>query len=175
MKKIIFYLAFLGWISSYFIYLSTYAGIIINTYWIWILHLLVIVAWIPIIINVKEIVKSADAHFNTHSGSLISFSLFKYLFHSTPTWFIALSVIGIFITIESFITLAFNYRGPMQILNGEYFLYGMNDSKTVISEGEFNRQQAFIVRGHAGHWLLLLGLAVSILFKYSGYIKSDKV
>lgn len=168
MKKIIFYFAIIGWISAYIIYLSTYAGIIINVFWIWVLHILVIAVWLPIGVNLKEITKSIDAYFSPKADGLISFSLFKYLFQTTPRWLFVFTVIGIFITIESFVTLLFLYRGPMQMADGEYFLYTIGNSKSVITEGEYLRQQSLIIRGHAGHWLLFLGLASCILYKYSG-------
>ena len=173
-KQIAFYAALVVWLAAYFIYLASYAAIMLSPMWIWTLHVLVILVWLPIVFDLKNITPSADASFTPKTSKIHSLSLFRFLFAGTPSWFIALIYIGFLISVESLVTFLFRYRGSTEMINGEYFLNSLGNPAGAISKGEYNFQKAIELRGHAGHWLLFSGLAVGILFKYKGFTKINK-
>lgn len=165
MQKIFFYPAAAGWIAGFIIHVLTFADIDVADRFpfIWILHLMIFVVWIPAIIKIRKM-QTHQPISNIPGRNL--FSRINALTPATPQWMKILAFAGFYYAIFNFAWFIFHHNGSPSMQNGTYVLQNHGQLIREITEKEFHHFKALEIRGFSGHWIAFYGIATAILFPF---------
>lgn len=155
-----FYLACLGWCAGLIVHIISILGIYPGRYW-WILHIGIIVVWIPFVRKLKNQTGYASRE-PAMARNLREFTQ-KYL-HNAPKWLLFLAFAGFFYAFINFILFAISNPNQVATEGGKYVLSCKGTFIRYLSEQEFFSEKAKVVRGFSGHWLAFYGLAAAGLY-----------
>lgn len=169
MKNYLFYLAVIGWLISVTAHLLSLAHIdVADSFpFIWGLHLLVFVVWIPTIII---LVKNKELLSTLHSGKmniLNPIAFFKLIFKQSPKWLTIIAIVGFVYANINFILFMGSQHGTPDIRDGQYILENHGQLIRNLTAEEYHAYKADILRGFSGHWILFYGLAAAVLYPFS--------
>ena len=142
-----------GFVASLTVHLATFFGINSAKYipWVWVLHLGIFVAMIPLLI----------AQYKYKEG-------WPTLFRRLPRWAkITLPVFFGYALINFGMFFILSGGASPDVRDGKYVLHKHGQIIRELSEQEYDMQQAYVLRGFSGHWMVFY--LVSAL--YCGYRK----
>lgn len=157
MKRILFFIALLGAISAIIVHVSTILGIDVadKVPFIWVLHVLIFVVWIPTIFSLKKEQKqNKDAN------------AFTLLTKNKPKWLIGLIIaIAVYTGFNFMFSLSKTEGTATNYENGVYSLQNRGKHIRNITEEEYHLHGANTVRSFSGHWILFYTIATIALYK----------
>lgn len=162
MKKYLFYIALLGYISVILIHGFTIFGIDLTSKFpfVWIFHLGAIIIMFPVI---RELNKRPELS-TLEKDSFSYNSFFGIIFKSTPSWLKYLAQFGFIYAVMNFIYFLATNNGTPELQNGVYSLQEHGNFIREISEQDYHLEKAKNLRGFSGHWIAFFGIATAILF-----------
>ena len=133
---------FIGFFASLLVHLTTFLGLNLAKYvpWVWGLHLGCFVATIPLLF-VQGFKRKKD--------------FWHKLFAPMPRW--AQYIIrGFFIyALINFALFFFlSHGGTPEVRDGKYVLHSHGQVIRELSEEEYEHQNAYVLRGFSGHWMI---------------------
>ena len=161
--RILFYIVVFGLIASAMAHLSTFVGINPEREFpaIWILHVLIIVIWIPVIVlfgrsqtknepkdTWTAVTGNAPRWMKVLAGTLFAYAFFNFFF-------------TIFVL---------NEGGVPSIVHGQKVIHDHGNIIRVLTDEEYEKHRAYSVRTSSGHWMAFYAVAMMVL--YTG-IKND--
>lgn len=169
MRKFLFWFALTGWLISLIIHILSIADVDVTNKvpFVWILHIGVIVIWVPAILIMK---KSRDLNKYANSKASAKPGIFYYLkiiYSSTPKWLLIIAAVGFVYAIINFNHFAASQPGTPDLQNGQYILQNHGQLIKNISEQEYHHYKANELRLFSGHWIAFYGMAMAILYPFN--------
>jgi hypothetical protein len=97
----------------------------------------------------------------------------KQLFELAPRWMRrSLTVFGIYALINFALFFILVREGSPRMRNGKPFLMNRSTVVREISEAEFHKRQADLVRGFSGHWMMFSTAAMTLLSGVAAHRKT---
>jgi hypothetical protein len=86
-------------------------------------------------------------------------------FHSAPGWLCTLTLVSFVYALVNFgvFAIVLTEGGRVHERDGKYFLQRGGNVLRELSEAEYHRQQAYVVRGFSGHWMLFACASLTLL------------
>jgi hypothetical protein len=141
MKMFLSIFALVGFLASLLVHSLTFLGISAAEYvpWVWMLHVGIFVAVIP----------------------LIGKDVRRDLVNRKPRWVQAVLIFFIAYAVINFILFFWlSQGGTPDIWDGKYVLHSHGKLIRELSEREYHLQQAYVLRGFSGHWMIFYLLPV---------------
>ncbi len=156
MKKIFFFIALFGALSAITVHISAMLGIDVadKSPFIWLLHVLIFMVWIPTIFSLKK-----EQEQNKEANA------FTLLTKNKPKWLIGLIIAIAVYTGFNFMFSMSNTEGTSKEENGIYSLHNRGKHIRNITEEEYHLHEANVLRGFSGHWILFYTVATIALYK----------
>ena len=87
------------------------------------------------------------------------------VFHMAPRWLVILTVVSFVYALVNFGIFAFILTGGGKTIerDGKHFLTRGGAIVRELSEAEYRRHQAYVVRGFSGHWMLFVSASLTML------------
>lgn len=170
MKKLIFILAFTGWILSLTVHLLALADVDVEARYpfVFLLHIGAIAIMWPVVLEMKK-----NEEFKAYQQSglrnrLNPFAYFKIVFKQTPPVVAAIAIAGFFYAIVNFSLFFFTSEfGVAEFKDGQYILQNHGHLIKTLTEQEYHHYKANQVRGFSGHWIAFFGVAAAFMFPFS--------
>jgi hypothetical protein len=118
--------------ASVLVHSLTFIGISAAEYvpWVWVLHLGIFIAIIPLV------------------GK-------RDLLAGVPPWAsTAVAIVSVYAIVNFFLFILLVRGGGPEIVNGKYVLASHGSVIRELSEREYHWQQAYVLRGFSGHWMM---------------------
>lgn len=145
--------AFIGFFTSLLVHLTTFLGINPARHipWVWVLHLGIFVMFIPMFVA---------------QGFTTKKDFRREIFALIPPWAGYLTKAFFAYALINFALFFFLSDGGVpQERDGKYVLHNHGDVIRELSEEDYERQNAYVLRGFSGHWMVFY-LIPSLYFWY---------
>ena len=156
--------AAIGLILGLIVHVISVLGIYIEDKvpYIWILHIGIFIVWVPAILKLRKqpVLKNPD--FRT---SLNPYKFFKTIFKNAPIpVMIVILIFFAYTNLNFFLFIKISGGGVPSIINGEYVLQSHGEIIKELTEPEYFKYKANLLRGFSGHWMLFYGFAMGVLW-----------
>lgn len=154
--KSLYYLAAFGLVASAVIHVATFLGVnpLGAVPGIMVFHFLLFVVWFPTVFMARKACARSNA-----------WDFWGVITRHAPLWMKALSVVLAAYAFVSFFFVEFvlNRGGVPSINSGQKAL--VNHGKVVrrLSDEEYERHQAYSIRGYSGHWMMFYAVGMTVL------------
>lgn len=155
--KSLFYLAAFGLVASAATHVATFFGV--NPLGagpgIMVLHALIFVVWIPTVVFVVR----------RMSGGNDRWAFWAVVTRHAPLWMKALSIVLAAYAFFSFFFVEFvlNREGVPSTSSGQKALVSHGKVIRRLSDEEYERHQAYSIRGYSGHWMMFYAVGMTVL------------
>lgn len=153
LKRVFSITAFIGFCISLLVHLTTFLGINPARHipWVWGLHVGIFVVFIPMIFA---------------QGLTPKKDFWPKMFARTPRWARYLTKAFFAYALINFaLFFVLSEGGVPQERDGKYVLHNHGNVIRELSEAEYERQNAYVLRGFSGHWMVFY-LMPSLFFWY---------
>ncbi|KGO85376.1 hypothetical protein Q765_16670 [Flavobacterium rivuli WB 3.3-2 = DSM 21788] len=177
MKRLLFYLAIFGWLSSVTINILSVQNIDVQQT-IPFIYILYVGALIVISAVILDQQNDPDYIAHRQSGILNRMnpvSQYKILFKNTPVWIVIITMACVVYAFINFIQFDFHHSGVVHINNGQYCLENRGELIRVLTEKEYHWYRAQQTKSTSSMCMVFYGVAVAKLFSYAGRIRVGKV
>ena len=155
--RLFFYVAVLGLTASAVAHVSTFIGINPQRVvpWIWVLHVMIFVVWIPVIVVTGHLVKKGNRK-----------DFWKLAMQHAPTWMKGLCVVLLVYAFFNFFftILVLNEEGTPSVINGKKVLHNHGTIIRELSDQEYETHEAYGVRTFSGHWMMFYAVGMTVLY-----------
>ena len=130
--------------------------------YIWILHIGVFIVFFPAILELRKnpVLKSPD--FKTNKNP---FKVYNLIFKNAPKPVMIISLFFVvYAMLNIFLYMKISEGGVPSIIDGEYVLYSHGEIIKELTEPEYFKYKANVLRGFSGHWMSFYGFAMGILW-----------
>jgi hypothetical protein len=152
--RIFLVLAALGLVVSLAVHLSTFVGLNPSPHSpVMLLHLGIFVVFLPAILTANRAMKGRSKN-----------DAWKLATTFAPAWlrrFVAVSFV--YALLNFFLFFLLSERGQPAIVQGEMVLQNHGQVIRRLNAVEFAKQQAYVVRGFSGHWILFYGASLMMI------------
>jgi len=158
-KKIFFIIAVVGFILGTLVHIISILEINLqkDLPFIWVLHLVVFVVFIPAVLELKK-----NKELNKRMNPIKQFKTMVKFF---PKPLVILTAFFLFYTLFNFLfSMSLLQGGGPNIINGEYVLSNHGKILRTLTEVEYYKFQAHELRAFSGHWMLFFSVSITILF-----------
>jgi hypothetical protein len=148
-------LAFLGFGASLIVHAVTFLGVDLSQTlpWVWGLHIGIFVVCIPMAFSARSLGRRGD--------------YWLKLLALMPRWVLTVIIAFFIYAFVNFgLFLILSEGGVPEELDGKYVLYSHGKVIRELTEEEFHLQQAYVIRGFSGHWMVFY-LIPAVYFLYS--------
>jgi len=151
----------IGFFLSLFVHLVTFFGIdpAKHVPWVWVLHLGIFVVFVPMVLM---------------QGSSLRKDLWNDLFAAVPRW-ARYAIKGFFAyAVINFALFMFLSEGGVPgERDGQYVLRNHGQIIRELSESEYERQKAYVMRGFSGHWMVFYLMPVLVFWYWEALPKKS--
>lgn len=152
------------WCVSLLVHLLAVFDVQVHSFlpFIWILHILTIVAFAVGLISVLD---SGQLTINKRQSSRDPFQMYRIIFKGKPKWLILITAASFIYAVVNFMLFTRNTQGGGPgIIDGEMVLHNHGEIIRYLSEEEYNYFKVNEIRGFSGHWMAFQSAAVSFLW-----------
>ena len=154
--KAIFFIAVFGLIASAVAHVSTFQGVNPLRAFppVWMLHVLVFVVWFPVVLSCRKTRAACNRK-----------DFWKSITRSAPVWMKALTVGVVAYAFFNFffVTFVLGEGGVPAELAGKKVIHSHGKVIRELTDAEYERQQAYVVRAFSGHWMLFYAVGMTVL------------
>jgi hypothetical protein len=164
MKRILCYIAGIGFILGLIVHLISLFGIYLGDKFpvIWALHIGIFLVWIPAIFELTKNPELNQQNFNSMSNP---FKFFGIIFKNAPGPVMIISVVFFFYaTINFSLFMLAGQGGVPDIIDGRYVIHNHGSIINELTEMEYYKMKANVIRGFSGHWMAFYSVATAILW-----------
>lgn len=169
MKKTLCFISGLGFILGFIVHVVSLLGIYLGEKFpfIWALHVGIFIVWLPAILELNKNPELKQQNIGTLSNP---FKFFGIMFKNAPKPIMIISVVFFFYaTINFLLYMLAGQGGVPDIIDGKYVIHNHGSIINELSETEYLKMKANVIRGFSGHWMAFYGVAMGILWP-----KTDK-
>lgn len=154
--RLLFLFSAAALVISAAVHASTFFGInpIGVSRWVWGLHVLVFVVWIPVVVLCAKSVTKANRR-----------TFWRVVTRSAPRWMKVLSMGLAAYAIFNFLYTGFvkSEGGVPAVIDGERVIHNHGDIIRKITAEEYELHQAYGVRTFSGHWMIFYAAGMTVL------------
>lgn len=168
MKKFLFYFAVTGWTLGLIVHLLSLADFDIadKVPLVWVLHIGIIVVWIPTILDLRKNEKLNEYQQSGILKIINPFTFFKIILKETPTWLIIITIGSFFYAIINSNLFMNSQLGVTDIKDGQYILHNHGQLIETLTEQEYHHYNANEMREFSVPLLLFYGFAAAVLYPF---------
>jgi len=177
MKRLLFYLAIFGWLSSVTVNILSVQNVDVRQT-ISFIYLLYVGALIVISAVILDQQNDQDYIAHRQSGILNRMnpvSQYKILFKNTPVWIAIITMVCVVYAFINFIQFDFHHSGIVTINNGQYRLENRGEVIRILTEKEYHWYRAQQTKSTSSICMVFYGVAAAKLFSYTRRNRADKV
>ncbi len=173
MKKMLFYLAVIGWLLGLTIHIFSIAQIDVEEKipFIWLLHLGIFVVWLPAILTLRKNEELMALQKSGRLNNLKTKELLRVTFKHTPKWVGYVAIAGLIYAVLNFFGVMVLQKGTADIIDGKYVLHVHDKIIKTLTHQEYHNLIAQKIRGVSGHWIAFYGFAAAILYPFKRKVK----
>jgi len=157
--RTVLFIAVFGLIASALAHFSTFLGVNPQRAvpWVWMLHFLIFVVWIPAIASVRKTCSGCSRR-----------DFWKTATRDAPRWMKAMcAVLFAYAFFNFFFTIfVLNEGGGPHEIDGKKVLSNHGRIIRALTDEEYELHQAYVVRTFSGHWMVFYAIGMTVL--YSG-------
>jgi hypothetical protein len=165
MKKVLFFLALIGWTLALMVYIVSLIGVDIadKIPFIWLIHVGVFIVWLPTVLLMRKNEEIKQANTLKRMNPV---DMFKIMFKGTPTWLVYIAIGGFAYGIIHFLFFMSLGIGVTGIIDGQYVLHNHGDVIKTLTEGEYHQYKAKEMKLASGQSIIFYGMAAAVLYPF---------